>query len=56
MSISVGVTTLVATPELSVASLIHQADVALYKAKELGRHQYVVYEDLLPKSPPKPSA
>lgn len=56
VSISVGVTTLVATPELSVASLIHQADVALYKAKELGRHQYVVYEDLLPKSPPKPSA
>lgn len=49
VSISVGVTTLIATPELSVASLIHQADVALYKAKELGRHQYVVYENLLPK-------
>ena len=55
VSISVGVSTLVASPNLSIASLIHQADVALYKAKEMGRHQYVVYEELLPKpkSPPE---
>lgn len=56
VTISVGVSTLIARPELTIASLIHQADVALYKAKEMGRHQYVVYEDLLPKSPPKSSA
>lgn len=56
VTISVGVTTLIATPDLSIASLIHQADVALYKAKELGRHQYVVYENLLAKAPPKSSA
>lgn len=56
ITISVGVSTLIARPELTIASLIHQADVALYKAKEMGRHQYVVYEDLLPKFPPKSSA
>jgi diguanylate cyclase (GGDEF)-like protein len=49
VSISVGVTTLIATPNLDVASLVHQADVALYKAKEIGRHQYVIYDELLPK-------
>lgn len=49
VSISVGVTTLIATPNLDVASLVHQADVALYKAKEMGRHQYVIYDELLPK-------
>lgn len=56
VTISVGVSSLIAHPELSLAALIHQADVALYKAKEMGRHQYVVYEDLLPKFPPKSSA
>lgn len=56
VTISVGVSTLVAQPEFGIANLIHQADVALYKAKEMGRHQFVVYEDLLPKFPPRASA
>ena len=48
VSISVGVITMIATPNLDVANLVHQADVALYKAKEIGRHRYVTYDELLP--------
>jgi diguanylate cyclase (GGDEF)-like protein len=48
VSISVGVITLTATANLDVAKLVHQADIALYKAKELGRHQYVIYDELQP--------
>jgi PleD family two-component response regulator len=39
---------MIATPNLDVANLVHQADVALYKAKEIGRHRYVTYDELLP--------
>ena len=48
VSISVGVITMIVTPNLDVANLVHQADVALYKAKEIGRHRYVTYDELLP--------
>lgn len=50
VSISVGVTTLIATPDVNIASLIRQADIALYKAKDLGRHRYVIYETSLAQS------
>lgn len=55
VSISVGVSTVIASSQLNFASLMTQADEALYQAKEQGRHQYIIYEDIN-KTPPKPSA
>ncbi|MDP5016419.1 MAG: GGDEF domain-containing protein, partial [Dolichospermum sp.] len=43
VTISLGITTMIPSPELSPPSLIQQADKALYCAKEQGRNQSVIF-------------
>lgn len=44
VTISVGVNVVIPTPKLSVSSLIHEADEALYQAKHSGRNQFALYQ------------
>ncbi|MGQ9805579.1 MAG: diguanylate cyclase domain-containing protein [Chlorobiales bacterium] len=44
VTISAGVNIVIPTPKLSVSSLIHQADEALYQAKHSGRNQFVLHQ------------
>ncbi|MBD2293771.1 diguanylate cyclase [Anabaena sphaerica FACHB-251] len=43
VTISLGITTMIPTSELSSATLIEQADQALYRAKQQGRNQSVIF-------------
>lgn len=45
VTVSIGITTIIANHTQSVIDLLKQADIALYQAKANGRHQYVVYTD-----------
>jgi diguanylate cyclase (GGDEF)-like protein len=44
VSVSIGICALTPTQEISVAQLLHNADTALYKAKENGRNRYEIYK------------
>lgn len=46
VTLSIGITTLIPNTKQTLQDAIRQADEALYKAKEKGRHQYQVYEQL----------
>ena len=46
VSLSVGICTLIVTPDAQAATLISQADQALYHAKRHGRAQYCHFSDL----------
>jgi diguanylate cyclase (GGDEF)-like protein len=41
VTISIGISTVIATPQLSLKYVLDAADKALYQAKKQGRHQYV---------------
>ncbi|WP_200321390.1 diguanylate cyclase domain-containing protein [Sphaerospermopsis aphanizomenoides] len=43
VTISLGITTITPTSELSLATIIDQADQALYRAKQQGRNQSVIF-------------
>ncbi|PTQ87549.1 GGDEF domain-containing protein [Agitococcus lubricus] len=43
VTVSIGITNIMPSSHLSVTDMIQQADLALYAAKERGRHQYVMY-------------
>ena len=47
VTISLGITSQIPASELSVATLIEQADQALYRAKQQGRNQFVIFFDNL---------
>lgn len=44
VTISAGVNIVIPTPKLSVSSLVHQADEALYQAKHDGRNRFVLHQ------------
>jgi diguanylate cyclase (GGDEF)-like protein len=44
VTISAGVNVVIPMPKLSISSLIHQADEALYQAKHNGRNQFVLHQ------------
>lgn len=44
VTISAGINVMIPTPKLSISSLIHHADEALYQAKHNGRNQFVLYQ------------
>lgn len=44
VTISAGVNVVIPRPNLSISSLIHQADEALYQAKHDGRNQFVLHQ------------
>jgi len=43
VTISLGITSQIPAAELSEATLIEQADQALYRAKQQGRNQFVIF-------------
>jgi diguanylate cyclase (GGDEF)-like protein len=43
VTISIGISSLIPTSELSPSNLIEQADQALYRAKQQGRNQSVIF-------------
>lgn len=44
VSVSIGITTVIASHSLTLAQVLKQADIAMYRAKSQGRHQFAVYE------------